>query len=112
LRLADLYLDSFPYSGAVSITDPLAMGCPPVVKEGNTARCRQSAAMLRELGLDVLVAKSVDDYVALAARLLQDASLRREMAEAVADAVTQGVFAKPMGDVVGDVLIEALRKKL
>jgi predicted O-linked N-acetylglucosamine transferase (SPINDLY family) len=112
LRLADLYLDSFPYSGAVSITDPLAMGCPPVVKEGNTARCRQSAAMLRELGLDVLVAKSVDDYVALAARLLQDASLRREMSEAVSDAVTQGVFAKPMGDVVGDALIEALRKRL
>ena len=112
LRLADLYLDSFPYSGAVSITDPLAMACPPVVKEGNTARCRQSSAMLRELGLDVLVAKSVDDYVALAARLLLDASLRREMAEAVADAVTQGVFARPMGDVVGDALIEALRKKL
>lgn len=112
LKMADLYLDSFPYSGAVSITDPIAMGCPPVVKEGQTARCRQSAAMLREIGLDVLVTRSVEDYVTLATRLLQDDSLRREMAEAVIDVADQNGFGAPIGAVVGDALIQALEDKL
>ncbi len=113
LKLADLYLDSFPYSGAVSITDPLSMGCPPVVKEGTTARCRQSAAMLREIGLDVLVTRSIDDYVTLATRLLQDDSLRHEMAEAVRDvASSENSFNASIGASVGDQLVNALERKL
>jgi predicted O-linked N-acetylglucosamine transferase (SPINDLY family) len=58
LGTADLYLDSFPYSGAVSLVDPLTMGCPPIVREGQTARCRQSAGLLRDLGLDVMVTRT------------------------------------------------------
>ncbi len=112
LKLADLYLDSFPYSGAVSLTDPLSVGCPPIVREGVTARCRQSAAMLREIGLDVLVTRSVDDYVTLATRLLQDGSLRREMAEAVREVASQGGFNTPIGSAVGNALISALKDKL
>ncbi|MSO99321.1 MAG: hypothetical protein EXR11_14085 [Rhodospirillaceae bacterium] len=112
LKLADLYLDSFPYSGAVSITDPLSVGCPPVVKEGVSARCRQSAAMLREIGLDVLVTRTVEDYITLATRLLQDGSLRREMAEAVIDVAGLGGFTTPIGGAVGDALLKALKDKL
>ncbi len=113
LALADLYLDSFPYSGAVSLTDPLTVGCPPVVKEGTTARCRQSAAMLREIGLDVLVTRSVDDYVTLATRLLHDGSLRREMAEAISEVATsENGFHSPIGRSVGELLVSALQRKL
>ncbi len=117
MRLADLYLDSFPYSGAVSLMDPISMACPPVVREGHTARCRQSAALLREIGLDVLVAKSTDDYVTLATRLLQDPTLRREMSEAVRDTARTYEFgtngaAGGLGADVGDILLAALRKKL
>ena len=85
LKVADLYLDSFPYSGAVSLVDPLSVGCPPVVREGQTARCRQSAALLRDLGLDVMVTRTTEHYITLATRLLQDHTLRREMREAVID---------------------------
>jgi predicted O-linked N-acetylglucosamine transferase (SPINDLY family) len=116
LKLADLYLDSFPYSGAVSLTDPVAMGCPVVVREGHRARCRQSAAMLQELGLDVLVTRSTEDYVTLATRLLQDHGLRREMAEAMSDIADQGrsLSGAPagIGDAVGTALIKALKRKL
>jgi predicted O-linked N-acetylglucosamine transferase (SPINDLY family) len=112
LQLADLYLDSFPYSGAVSIIDPLSMGCPPVVKEGKTARCRQSAAMLREVGLDVLVTKSVDDYVTLVTRLLQDDSLRREITEAVKDVASQNIISTPVNPALGEMLARALADKL
>ena len=113
LKLADLYLDSFPYSGAVSLMDPLSMGCPPVVREGHTARCRQSAALLREIGLDVLVTRSTEDYVIVVTRLLQDHSLRREMCEAVADVTRYAhLQEKGIGQHVGDALIAALKKKL
>jgi hypothetical protein len=68
--------------------------------------------MLREIGLDVLVARSVEDYVTLATRLLQDGSLRREMAEAVAEVAGQNGFAAPIGDLVGEALLRALNDKL
>ncbi len=112
LGLADLYLDSFPYSGAVSLMDPLSMGCPPVVREGHTARCRQSAALLREIGLDVLVTRSMDDYVTVSTRLLQDHSLRREIGEAVREVTKYAHFERGIGQHVGDALIAALKKKL
>lgn len=113
LKLADLYLDSFPYSGAVSLMDPLSMGCPPVVREGHTARCRQSAALLREIGLDVLVTRSTEDYVTVVNRLLNDHSLRREMAEAVRD-VTKFAHLQErgIGAEVGSLLLAGLRKKV
>ncbi len=113
LKLADLYLDSFPYSGAVSLIDPLSMGCPPVVREGQTARCRQSAALLRELGLDVLVTRSAEDYVTVVTRLLQDHSLRHEIGEAVRDVVKHArMQERGIGQQLGDILIAALKKKL
>jgi len=112
LKLADLYLDSFPYSGAVSLMDPLSMSCPPVVREGHTARCRQSAALLREIGLDVLVTRSTEDYVTVVTRLLQDHSLRREMCEAVQDVAKHARLQDGgIGQHVGDVLLAALKKK-
>ena len=113
LALADLYLDSFPYSGAVSLIDPLTVGCPPIVREGNTARCRQSSGLLRDLGLDVMVTRTTDHYITLATRLLKDDTLRREMREAVTDVMRQ--FGAPIdegiGDVVGDALKAALKRK-
>lgn len=113
LKLADLYLDSFPYSGAVSLLDPLSVGCPPVVREGKTARCRQSAALLREIGLDVLVTRSMDDYVTVVKRLLTDHSLRREIAEAVKEVTrTTQLGTQGIGRAVGDVLLKALAKKM
>lgn len=114
LKIADVYLDSFPYSGAVSLVDPISVGLPPVVREGKSARCRQSAALLRDIGLDVLVTSTIDDYVTLAGRLLKDETLRREMSEAVRD--NGGDFqigaGQPMGAAVGDLLIDALKRKL
>ena len=65
----------------------------------------------------MLVAKSTDDYVTLATRLLQDPTLRREMSEAVRDTARTYEFgpngaAGGLGADVGDILLAALRKKL
>ncbi|NKB43423.1 MAG: hypothetical protein GKS03_04005 [Alphaproteobacteria bacterium] len=114
LKLADIYLDSFPYSGAVSIIDPLICGCPPVVLSGETARCRQSAALLREIDLDVMVTESRDDYVAVATRLSGDESLRDEISHAVEEMADRAGLGRSdfMGREVGELLWQAFEDRL
>jgi predicted O-linked N-acetylglucosamine transferase (SPINDLY family)/glycosyltransferase involved in cell wall biosynthesis len=80
LKLADVYLDSFPWSGAASLVEPLLEGVPTAVKEGQTARGRQGAAMLRELGLAGLVANSERNYIKLSIELGTNPELRQRYA--------------------------------
>ena len=114
LRLSDVYLDSFPYSGAVSIVEPLLCGCPPVVLEGTTARCRQSSAVLKEIGLDVLVTESREDYISVVVRLLQDEALRTEMSQAVKEVATRAGLGQSdsIGHHIGDALWKAFEERL
>jgi predicted O-linked N-acetylglucosamine transferase (SPINDLY family) len=76
LRLGDIYLDSFPFSGATSLLDPLALGLPTVVKDGTSFRTLVAPALLRTMELDELIAGDGDAYVALAVKLAGDADLR------------------------------------
>ena len=69
LRKADLYLDSFPYSGAVSMMDPIAAGCPVLLREGHAARNRQSTALFREKNFAGVLASTTREYVEKAIHL-------------------------------------------
>lgn len=95
LSEADIYLDSFPFSGAVSIVDPLLCDCPVVALEGVSARCRQSAGFLRGLGLDHMVTGTVDDYITRAVALGLDAGLRAHDAQRIRTARPPGFPAAP-----------------
>jgi len=77
---ADLYLDSFPFGGFNTLIEALAAGCPVVTLEGKTACGRFGAAMLRILGLpDFLIARTPNEYVAAARRILTDDVLRADV---------------------------------
>lgn len=76
LQLADVYLDSYPYAGATSLIDPLQVGLPMVVVEGNALRFRQGAAMLRELQMPDLIAHDEASYIQLAVNLATNPQLR------------------------------------
>lgn len=78
-RVCDVMLDSRHWSGGNTTLDALACGLPVVTLPGRTMRGRQSAAMLRLAGLDELVARHEDDYVALAERLGNDHVWREGM---------------------------------
>ena len=114
LKLADIYLDSFPYSGAVSIIDPLLCGCPPVVLSGETARCRQSAALLREIDLGVMITESRDDYVAVAVRLSSDTSLRDGISQAVEEMTDRAGLGRSdfIGRQIGKLIWQAFENQL
>jgi predicted O-linked N-acetylglucosamine transferase (SPINDLY family) len=97
LKLADVYLDSFPYSGSCSLMDPLSVGCPPIVLEGSMMRSRQGSAIMRALGLDGLITTSEDEYIRLAVGLAEDGARRR----ALRDEVARRMVSAPILDTRG-----------
>ncbi|MEG4917854.1 O-linked N-acetylglucosamine transferase family protein [Microcoleus sp. B7-D4] len=78
LQLADVYLDSYPYAGANSTVDPLEVGLPTVVRDGNNLRSRQGAAILRDIQLFDLIADSEESYINLSVALGINAQLRKQ----------------------------------
>jgi predicted O-linked N-acetylglucosamine transferase (SPINDLY family) len=90
LAVADIYLDSFPFSGATSLIDPLQLGIPPVVLNGRNFRSLVGPALLRDLKLDDLIARSEDEYINLAIRLSSDATWRAEVKARVITAMARG----------------------
>ncbi|RMG08868.1 MAG: hypothetical protein D6728_13715 [Cyanobacteria bacterium J055] len=78
LEIADIYLDSYPYSGAASALDPLKVHLPIVTMEGRELRHRQSAALLKELQIPDLIARSESEYIQLAVSLGTNPQLRQQ----------------------------------
>lgn len=79
MAIGDVYLDTFPYSGSISLTDPLETGVPSVVCEGESLRSRQGAALLRDIGIEELITTNRDEYIAKAIELANDPMLRDQL---------------------------------
>ena len=77
--LSDVFLDSIGWSGCNSALECLTQALPIVTFEGSTMRGRHSAAILRMMGTAETIAATIDDYVAIAARLGQDRQFRHAM---------------------------------
>ena len=77
LKLGDVYLDSYPYAGTTSLVDPLEVGLPTVVRDGDTLRSRMGAAVLRSLSMPDLITNSEASYIQLAVTLATNPGLRQ-----------------------------------
>jgi predicted O-linked N-acetylglucosamine transferase (SPINDLY family) len=86
-KIADVYLDTFPFSGSISVIDPLELGLPPVVWEGKTHRSRMAAALLRELKIPELITQDEAAYIALAVRVATDAGYRHQLTARISTAM-------------------------
>ena len=86
LRLADLFLDSFPYNAGATCNDALFMGLPVLTLAGETYVSRMAGSLLTAVGLPELITSSPEDYEALAFRLATEpdfsAGLRQRLAGA------------------------------
>lgn len=89
LELADIYLDSFPYGGATSLLDPLMLGLPPVVVEGNALRFRQGSALLREINIEDLIADGEESYINLAVKLATNSEWRQQKRQEIQEKMQQ-----------------------
>jgi predicted O-linked N-acetylglucosamine transferase (SPINDLY family) len=85
MGLADVFLDSIGWSGCNSTLESLAHNLPIVTLPGPLMRGRHSAAILQMLGIHETVAGSIDDYIAIAARLAADGEERRALSRRIAD---------------------------
>lgn len=75
----DVYLDSFPHTGGISISDALLLGVPCVTLRGRFQHAIQGANALEALGLAGWVAETRDDYVGKALLLAADPDLRARL---------------------------------
>jgi predicted O-linked N-acetylglucosamine transferase (SPINDLY family) len=71
-RLADLFLDTSPYTAHTTCSDALWVGLPVVTFLGPTFAARVAASLLNAAGLPELVTASLGDYEQLALHLARD----------------------------------------
>jgi glycosyltransferase involved in cell wall biosynthesis/predicted O-linked N-acetylglucosamine transferase (SPINDLY family) len=113
-KLADVYLDTFPFSGSISVFDPLELGLPTVIWEGKTPRSRMAATMLRELEIPELIAFDEATYIEITVRLATDSAWRAQIRQRILVGMSrQPGFSNPAqyGAHLGDLLEELVRGK-
>ncbi|MBM3565337.1 MAG: hypothetical protein FJX42_04400 [Alphaproteobacteria bacterium] len=76
---ADVYLDTPGWSGGHTTHEAITAGLPIVTLPGRFMCGRHTYAMLRMIGVADTAAKDLDDYIAIAARLGNDAEYRRQV---------------------------------
>jgi protein O-GlcNAc transferase len=78
-RVADLFLDTWPYNAHTTASDALWAGCPVLTYRGETFASRVAASLLTAVGLPELILDSLDGYVETAIRLARDPDARRRL---------------------------------
>ena len=82
-RLADLFLDTFPFGAHSTGADALWSGLPVLTRRGESFASRVCASLLTELGLTELITDSAEQYEAVALHLARNpealATLRQRL---------------------------------
>ncbi|MGC9524677.1 MAG: tetratricopeptide repeat protein [Limnospira sp.] len=81
--VADIGLDTFQFTGFATTLDAIACGLPIVTHEGNVMRARQSAGILRRLGITEAIAKTEAEYVEIAVELGLDSEKREAIVQKI-----------------------------
>ena len=77
-RLADLFLDTYPFGSHTTVNDALAAGLPVLTQAGRTFASRASASQVIAAGLPELAAASLEEYADIAIALGLDRPRLRE----------------------------------
>ena len=85
LKVADLFLDTFPYNAHATAIDALWAGVPLLTYPGESFASRVAASLLRTAGLPELVAATPEEYEEKAVALAMDptglGAARRKLAQ-------------------------------
>jgi CRISPR-associated protein Csy1 len=79
MTVCDVMIDTPHWSGGSTSLSALASGLPIVTLEGRFMRGRQSAAMLRIVGVEELIARDTGEYLELALRIARDPAYREAL---------------------------------
>jgi predicted O-linked N-acetylglucosamine transferase (SPINDLY family) len=83
LKRSEVLLDTIGFSGFNTALQALECGLPIVTREGRFMRGRLASGILKRMGLPELVARSEEDYVALAVKLARDTEYRKHICERI-----------------------------
>ncbi|HEY9301549.1 MAG TPA: tetratricopeptide repeat protein [Phormidium sp.] len=83
--LADIFLDTFSWSGGVTTLEAIACNLPIVTCPGELMRGRQSYGMLKILGLTDTIAQDEAEYIDIAVKLGLDAEWRHTLSQQMSD---------------------------
>ncbi len=92
-QIADLFLDTFPYTAHATAADSLWAGCPVLTLAGETFASRVAGSLLRAFQLPELITTSVGEYRETAFRLARNRDALRSLRGRVeAGRDTSGLF--------------------
>jgi predicted O-linked N-acetylglucosamine transferase (SPINDLY family) len=94
LRLADLHIDTFPYSAHTTASDALWAGCPILTRTGRGFPSRVCASLLSTIGVPELITTSWQEYEGLALTLARD----RQMLDGLRSRIVEGSKTSPLFD--------------
>ena len=93
-RLADLFLDTFPFNAGTTASDALWAGLPLLTCAGDAFSSRMAGSLLTTLGLLELIAESVSDYEARAIDLATKPNLLASIKQKLAANITRSPLFK------------------
>jgi predicted O-linked N-acetylglucosamine transferase (SPINDLY family) len=93
----DIAFDPMPHGGGTTTGDALWMGVPVITLAGKTAVGRGAASILSNIGAPKLIAKSPEEYVAIAVALAADLSGRAHLRATL----RQRMQSSPLMDAAG-----------
>ena len=89
----DIHVSPFPFSSTNSLIDSLLLGIPLVVKQETTTEAGVDAAIVRQLGIELLQPQTTtDDYIDFACQLLQDDELRNRIVDNIRQLDIEALF--------------------
>jgi predicted O-linked N-acetylglucosamine transferase (SPINDLY family) len=96
LRVADLFLDTWPYNAGTVASDALWVGLPVLTYSGRAFTARMAGSLLHAIGLSELVTSSLSEYETLAAKLATSpAELRALRERLVTSRLSKPLFDTP-----------------
>lgn len=93
-KLADLFLDTFPYGAHTSASDSLWSGLPIITKVGDTFASRVAASLLTAIGIDELITTSDEQYINLAIELANNP----KKLDLIKNKLNKNIKTKPLFD--------------
>ena len=68
----DIALDTFPYNGVTTTFEAISMGVPVITMKGYNFNSRCGESIIKNLGIDSLIANEEGDYISKAIKLTHD----------------------------------------
>jgi predicted O-linked N-acetylglucosamine transferase (SPINDLY family) len=91
----DIALDTFPYNGTTTTCEALWMGVPVVTWVGEAHCQRVAYSILKNVGLDNLIASTEDEYIGLAVQLAKRQIGLQEVRQIIPKLIRDSIVCRP-----------------